>query len=78
MVDGEMISREEFLRGFLRVYDLLEFPEPADAEACPRFPPKYFPDGSAGIPVDCGCLRVHNAGCIRCAGLPVLLPSFLF
>lgn len=36
MVDGEMISREEFLRGFLRVYDLLEFPEPADAEACPQ------------------------------------------
>lgn len=35
-VDGEMISREEFLRGFLQVYDMLEFPEPADGEAGPQ------------------------------------------
>lgn len=26
-VDGEMISEKEFLQGFLRVYDMLEFPE---------------------------------------------------
>ncbi len=50
-VDGEMISREEFLGAFLQVYHLLEFPEtgdgraePApDAQPClPFYHPTYF------------------------------------
>lgn len=52
-VDGEMISREEFLGAFLQVYDLLEFPKTggeetgpesvSDPDGCPPFyHPSYF------------------------------------
>lgn len=40
-VDGEMISEQEFLQGFLKVYDMLDFPEEGAAPE-PAYHPTYF------------------------------------
>lgn len=42
VVDGEMISKEDFLRGFLRVYDMLEWDEQPDRESPGFYHPTYF------------------------------------
>ncbi|MDE5587774.1 MAG: bifunctional folylpolyglutamate synthase/dihydrofolate synthase [Acetatifactor sp.] len=45
VVDGEMISKEDFLRGFLRVYDMLDWeeqPEQARPESTGFYHPSYF------------------------------------